>query len=218
MGNSQHERVRTPIEADRRPTLKGMRRAVWFLAAVAIAVVVAIGLLQASGDAPQTPKASFDANTALAQLEGAPAPLAALHVRANELVDGGVGAFEAQLKKLRGYPVVISKWGSWCGPCRAEFPVFQRVAARKGKSVAFLGINGQDPTDEAEAFLAEFPLSFPSYVDKGGGEPVATAVDAAGPFPITIFVDRKGEIEIVLAKPYGTVAELEADIKLYLRA
>jgi len=134
------------------------------------------------------------------------------------LVDGGVGAFEAQLKKLRGYPVVINKWGSWCGPCRAEFPVFQRVAARKGKSVAFLGINGQDPTDEAEAFLAEFPLSFPSYVDKGGGEPVATAVDAAGPFPITIFVDRKGEIEIVLAKPYGTVAELEADIKLYLRA
>lgn len=194
-----------------------MRRAAWVLAAVAVAAVVVIGLLQASGDAPETARSSYDHEAALASLKAAPAPLAALHRQESELVDGGADALRDRLDALRGYPVVINKWGSWCPPCQREFPVFQEVSASKGKTVAFLGIDGADPTEDAEAFLAEFPVSYPSYVDDGR-EDVAEVVEAAGPFPQTAFVRADGEVEIVVAKEYRTVAELEADIEKYLGA
>lgn len=193
-----------------------MRAAALLLATVAVAAVVVIGLRQASEDAPESPKASYDIEQALAQLEGAPEPLAALHRQQSQLVEGGTQAFRERLAELRGHPVVVNVWGSWCGPCRAEFPVFQRAAARNGKRVAFLGIDSQDNEDEAREFLGEFPVPYPSYVDPRGN--VAASVDAGPQLPYTVFVDREGEVEIALAKPYETVAELEADIERYLDA
>lgn len=193
-----------------------MRKAVWILAGVAIAAVLVVGLLQASDDQPAgTPEESLPLEDALAQLDGSPAPLAKLHEQANELLAGD--GFEKTLASLKGHPVVINRWGSWCGPCRAEFPVFQRVAADKGTTVAFLGVNGQDSTSGAEEFLDEFPLSYPSFVDRGR-QPIAQSLGVGAAFPTTVFVDRDGEIEIVLSKPYRNEAELEADIKRYLKA
>ncbi len=193
-----------------------MRRTAWVLAALAIAAVVVIGLTQASEDVPAPPPATFDAERALAGLEGAPPPLAALHAQANEILDADVKTFQARLRELRGHPVVINKWGSWCGPCRAEFPIFQRVAANKGKTVAFLGIDGGDNRDSAREFLAEFPVSYPSYFDPD--EKLARTVNAPANYPITVFVDRRGKVEIALATSYLSVEQLEADIAKYLGA
>lgn len=194
-----------------------MRRFVWVLAAVALVAVVAIGLVQAgSNDPPEPAQVGFDLAEARRSLEGSPAPLAALHEQSAALLEGGPEAFEARLEELRGYPVVINKWGSWCGPCRSEFPIFQQVAAEKGRTVAFLGINGMDPLDSAEQFLSEFPVPFPSYVDPR--DAVADVVRAAGPFPITAFVRPDGEVEIAIARQYETAAQLRDDIKKYLKA
>ena len=115
-----------------------------------LTAVLAVGLSQAGGGDEQEATSRpppFDLEAALTQLEGAPEPLAGLHEQSSELLDGGVPAFEARLKELRGTPVVINKWASWCGPCRAEFPVFQRVATERGKEIAFLGSNSGDSTD-----------------------------------------------------------------------
>jgi thiol-disulfide isomerase/thioredoxin len=193
-----------------------MRRAVWLLLAAALAAVLAIGLTQASDDAPQQSTTAYDQRAALASLKGAPAPLAGLHAQAGEILDGGLDAFEARLDELRGHPVVINKWGSWCTPCRAEFPVFQRVAARKGKTVAFLGIDGGDNRASAEEFLREYPVTYPSYFDPD--EKLARTVEAPANYPITVFVDRSGEVVFPHSGPYRTVRELEADIRRYLDA
>ena len=104
-----------------------------------------------------------------ARLAGSPAPLAALHAQASELLPGDARALHARLSALRGYPVVINKWASWCEPCRAEFGVFQRASVSLGREVAFIGIDSGDTSRaEARAFLRTFPLSYPSYYDQSG--------------------------------------------------
>jgi cytochrome c biogenesis protein CcmG, thiol:disulfide interchange protein DsbE len=101
-------------------------------------------------------------------LAGSPPPLAALHKQADELLPGGKDVFEKRIAALKGYPVVANLWASWCDPCRREFPTLQKLSARYGKQVAFLGVNSQDSDDAAATFLAEAPLSYPSYTDPGG--------------------------------------------------
>ena len=61
--------------------------------------------------------------------------------------------------------MVVNKWGSWCAPCRAEFPALQRQSVEQGKRVAFLGVDGQDNDDNARKFLEKYPVAYPSYVD-----------------------------------------------------
>lgn len=152
---------------------------------------------------------------ARAALAGAPAPLAALHRQSNELLDGGVEAFDKRLAELKGYPVVVNLWGSWCPPCRAEFPYFQGQAIKRGKQVAFLGVDGDDTDSAAADFLEDFPVAYPSYKDPG--LEIAAAMKAVGVFPATVFYDRKGEIAHLKQGGYANERELAADIKRYAR-
>src|SRR5213592_3388684 len=126
-----------------------MRRALFLLAAAALAVVVVIGLTQAGGSSDTGASGHFDLAKAKRQLQGAPGPLAALHDQSNEILEGGTSAFDGRLAALKGHPVVINKWASWCGPCRSEFPVFQQVGSSLGKRVAFIGLDSGDAVDDA---------------------------------------------------------------------
>lgn len=146
-------------------------------------------------------------------LAGAPAPLAALHRQANELLPGGVDAYEKRIAALRGYPAVVNVWASWCGPCRFEFPHFQQAAASYGKRVAFLGIDSEDSDDAASTFLAEEPVPYPSYTDPD--KDVADSIGASLGLPDTAFYDRSGELVYLKQGPYDDYAELKADIELY---
>lgn len=191
-----------------------MRRAAPLLLALAVVAVVVLGLSQAGGKARTQTGPRFDAPAELKRLKGAPAPLAALHAQANQLLGGGVPAFRARLKDLRGHPVVINKWGSWCGPCRSEFPIFQRAGARHGKTVAFLGLDGRDNRGEAQSFLADFPLTYPSYVDYD--EKIARDIGAPNNYPITVYVDERGRTAYIHQGPYRTDADIDRDIDRYL--
>ena len=146
-----------------------------------------------------------------AALAGSPAPLAALHAQAGELLPGEADAFEARLGELEGYPVVVNKWASWCGPCRFEFPFFQQLAARYGKRVAFVGVNSEDSADAARTFLEEYPVPYPSYSDPD--QDVAAVFNATLGFPSTAFYDRTGELVYLKQGGYGSQAELAADIR-----
>jgi cytochrome c biogenesis protein CcmG/thiol:disulfide interchange protein DsbE len=146
-------------------------------------------------------------------LAGAPAPLAALYRRGNELMPGGVDAYEEQIAALRGYPAVVNVWASWCGPCRLEFPHFQQAAARYGKRIAFLGIDKEDSSDAALTFLREEPVPYPSFEDPD--EEIADSIGASLGLPDTAFYDRKGEIVYLKQGPYDDYAELKADIERF---
>jgi cytochrome c biogenesis protein CcmG/thiol:disulfide interchange protein DsbE len=189
-----------------------MRRALLILAAVALAAVVVIGLTQAGGSTE--PTGTFDLAKAKQQLAGAPAPLAKLHDESNQLLEGGSSAFDARLAALRGHPVVINKWASWCGPCRAELPILQVVATEQGKRVAFLGLNAKDKRGAAERFAAKYPVPYPSYEDPG--EKIAREIKAPANFPVTLFVDKDGKTVFIHQGGYPSAAKLNADIEKYL--
>jgi cytochrome c biogenesis protein CcmG, thiol:disulfide interchange protein DsbE len=146
-------------------------------------------------------------------LAGSPAPLAALHKQANQLLPGGVGAYEQRLAALAGYPVVVNVWASWCGPCRFEFPTLQKLSAAYGKQVAFLGVDKQDSNDAAETFLEEAPLSYPSYTDPD--QAIARQIGATLGLPDTAFYDRHGKLVYLKQGPYTDHAELKADVEHY---
>ena len=185
------------------------------LAAAAVVAVVVIGLTQAGGsDVPSQPGGRFDLATAQQDLAGAPAPLAALHDQSNQLLDGGTAAFEERLRELRGHPVVINKWASWCGPCRAEFPLFQQVATTRGKEIAFVGVNARDKRPAAERFAATFPVPYPSYEDPS--ERIARKLKAPANFPVTLFVDASGKTVFTHQGGYRSAADLSADIDEHL--
>lgn len=146
-------------------------------------------------------------------LAGAPPRLAAIHAQANELLPGGVEAYEKRIEALRGFPVVVNVWASWCGPCRLEFPYFQRAAARYGKRVAFLGIDTQDSDDAARTFLREEPVPYPSYTDPD--KEMTESIGASLGLPDTAFYDRRGELVHLKQGPYDDLPELRADIERF---
>jgi cytochrome c biogenesis protein CcmG, thiol:disulfide interchange protein DsbE len=180
-------------------------------AALTLALVLAAVLLTACGSddgGGDSGGAAPDYEEALA---GAPGPLAALHGQANELLPGEAEAFEKRLGELEGYPVVVNKWASWCGPCRLEFPFFQNLAARYGKQVAFIGVDSDDSPDAAATFLAEYPVPYPSYSDPD--QEVAEVFNATLGFPSTAFYDEEGELVYLKQGGYAEQADLEADIR-----
>jgi len=146
-------------------------------------------------------------------LAGAPPRLAALHAQSNRLLPGGVDAYEGRIASLRGFPVVVNVWASWCGPCRFEFPAFQRLSARYGKRVAFLGIDTEDSDDAARTFLEGAPVPYPSYTDHD--KEIADSIGADLGLPDTAFYDRRGELVHLKQGPYEDRAELRADIERY---
>lgn len=190
-----------------------MRRLVTALAAVLLVALLVVGLTQAGGNGSPPPRAHFDLAKAQRALAGAPAPLAALHEQSAQLLGGGKRAFQRRLARLKGHPVVVNKWASWCHPCRTEFPIFQSQATKSGKQIAFLGVDSSDPSDPAARFLRDMPLPYPSYTDPDGK--IAALLGPSG-FPVTAFFDTRGKLAYLHQGNYRSEGDLAADLRRYL--
>ncbi len=148
-------------------------------------------------------------------LAGSPRPLADLHHQAGELL-GNQASLAARLRALRGYPVVINAWASWCGPCQAEFGLFASSSALYGRRVAFLGVDTTDSAGDARAFLAAHPVSYPSYQAPTTSGLASLAVIQG--LPTTIFIDRSGHVAYVHTGQYFSQGTLDEDIDAYARS
>jgi cytochrome c biogenesis protein CcmG/thiol:disulfide interchange protein DsbE len=181
-------------------------------AATAVVVLLVIGLIQLGGSSSPPPPSGLTLAQMRERLNGSPPPLAALHAQANKIIAGGLPALRARLAALRGTPVVINKWASWCEPCRDEFGVFQRVSVSRGRQVAFLGIDSGDTPAHALAFLRSFPVSYPSFSDPSGQAGVSITDSAFT--PVTVFINRSGS-KFIHQGPFSSVAKLEQAVRRY---
>jgi cytochrome c biogenesis protein CcmG, thiol:disulfide interchange protein DsbE len=182
------------------------------VAAAAVLVVLVVGLLQLGGSSPGTVPSSLTLVQMRERLKGSPPALTALHAQASEILSGGLPALRARLAELRGTPIVINKWASWCEPCREEFGVFQRVSVSQGREVAFLGIDSNDARSHALRFLRSFPVSYPSFYDPS--EQLGVAVTDSTFVPVTVFVNRHGG-RFIHQGPFLSVAKLEQAVRRY---
>jgi cytochrome oxidase Cu insertion factor (SCO1/SenC/PrrC family)/thiol-disulfide isomerase/thioredoxin len=162
--------------------------------------------------APATPTGTAAVSQALA---GSPAPLAALHQQASRLL-GSDAALTARIHALHGYPIVINAWASWCVACRTEFNLFRAAAVHYGRNVAFLGADNEDAAGDAQAFLRQHQLSYPSYQTTNSQLQSLLPGGLEG-LPTTIFVGRDGKVTYVHNGQYSSQGSLNGDIDSYAR-
>jgi cytochrome c biogenesis protein CcmG/thiol:disulfide interchange protein DsbE len=186
------------------------RRGIASLAAAAVLVAAGQGC---GGGEPES--AARSAAELKPVLSDAPASLRKLYSRPNRILTGGVEAFERQLEALRGNSVVVNKWASWCGPCRFEFPFFQRQARKRGGEVAFIGVDSRDSMAEAKRFLEKYPVPYPSFYDPDGD--IARVFRGDRVAPTTSFYDSGGELVYTKQGGYASEAALADDVERYAR-
>jgi cytochrome c biogenesis protein CcmG/thiol:disulfide interchange protein DsbE len=117
------------------------------------------------------------------------------------------------LADLRGRPVIVNFWASWCGPCVDEFPLLRDAAARhRQDGLVVVGIVFRDSSEAARSFMTRMQAGWPAAMDPG--EAVAESFGINAP-PETFFIDRDG---VVRGRQIGqlTAAGLERQLSLAL--
>ncbi len=150
-----------------------------------------------------------------AELAGSPARLASLHRQASHVLSGGQAGLDARIRSLKGYPIVLNIWGSWCPPCQEEFPLFARASAAYGKHVAFLGADTQETiAGSGQNFLSEHHVSYPSY-ETTDQSLDAILIGGLESTPTTVYIGSDGKIEHTNFGQYDSYAALQQDIEQY---
>jgi thiol-disulfide isomerase/thioredoxin len=173
-----------------------------------------------TGPAGHPPAGDTDlaAAQARARLAACPVPAAggaavsASGVSANGLPDVPLpclaGGPDVVLARLSGVPMVLNGWASWCVPCRAELPAFQRLSEAAGGRLRVLGVDTEDAPGAAVDFAAARGVRFASVLDATGR--LRTMLGVAG-LPFTLFVRADGSVAGVHVGPLE-YADLAAEV------
>lgn len=179
------------------------------LAAIATFILVggvAVAVVSSAGDGGSTPRAAAKPIPA----KGLPEQLAANARNANRIIDGQISE---QLDALKGMPVVVNQWASWCPSCKAEFGFFADVAKRYRGQVAFVGLDSEDKRSSAQDFLDGHPVPYPSIYDQNAEQ--AASIGGGQGWPTTVFYNADGQRTYLRPGGYVTVESLDNDIRAY---
>jgi protein-disulfide isomerase/thiol-disulfide isomerase/thioredoxin len=180
----------------REPASSRSRSRRWVLSGLAATLLV--GLL-AYGVTAHSPNATIDDSLA----RGVPAKVppfrldtlqsGALGSALSPKLTGDIQRRSIALSELRGTPVVLNFWSSWCGPCKEEAPMLERTWQQRARprGVLFLGLDALDTTSDARAFMRRYGIDYPNISDSSKDVRFAFGVHT---FPQTFFIDRRGQI------------------------
>jgi len=119
------------------------------------------------------------------------ATAALLPTNAVALPEFDLASYQELLGQLRGTPVVVNVWGSWCGPCRDEAPTLAAAQGRYGDRVQFLGVDILDARQSARGFMHEYGWRYPSLYDPSGA--IRDGLGLLGQ-PVTLFYAADGHL------------------------
>ncbi|MDF2694089.1 MAG: thioredoxin family protein [Labilithrix sp.] len=127
--------------------------------------------------------------------------------------DGGPAPSSVELSSLRGRPVVLDFWATWCGPCQAEAPIVNTIAQRyKDKGLAVVGVNTSDEDGLAARFVSRKGLGFPIVYDENNAIARKYGVTS---LPTLIVISKTGKI---VAVRHGVTSDSALDeiVRRYL--
>jgi cytochrome c biogenesis protein CcmG/thiol:disulfide interchange protein DsbE len=165
---------------------------------LAIAAVSLFVVLLAYGLLSKAPNDSIDAS--LAKAQPAPAPGIDLPVLQRGTLGARLGPRLAPaladqqitLAELKGSPVVLNFWASWCIPCREEAPILEQGWEKaRPRGVLFVGLNMQDLTTDAQAFLRDFHNTYLNIRDQGSDTAHSWGVTGV---PETFFITPRSKV------------------------
>lgn len=178
---------------------------------VIAALIVAITASSSGGSPSPAPAAAPQPLSGPANRpRGAGAVLAANAREANQILDTTI---QAKVTQLPGVPVVINQWASWCTNCKFEFPFFQQAARQDVGRVAFVGLDSQDSHSNAQAFLSQFPVDYPSVFDPNASQ--AQSLGGGQGWPTTIYLNARHQITNIHEGAYPTLQALQQDVARY---
>ena len=178
-----------------------MQRNIWriplVLAAMALLVSTVVGCQStASANSPTSagsPTAEGATSTAQGTAVGNIAPDFTL-----AKLDGS----KVRLSELRGQPVVINFWATWCPPCRDELPIIERVYAMyRDKGLTVLAVDLQEDSSTVQQFVTQKKMSTTVVLDSQG---MAARLYRVNAVPSTYFIDKDG---IIRAKQIGGMSQ-----------
>ena len=140
-----------PVSAQVSEPVRGTSRRRKLLALVALLAIVGYAVTRPTSDA------SFRAS-------GTPQPLP----QAGQLTELSADDFEGVLVGLRGTPVIVNIWASWCAPCRTETPLLERTWKAHHGEVVILGVASKDVLASSRGFMKEFGVTYPNVFDSSG--------------------------------------------------
>ncbi len=128
--------------------------------------------------------------------------LTSLDVREPQSNDGQT----VQLSDLRGRPVLLNFWATWCPACRTELPALQAAYERYGEQVTFLAVDVKESPDTVASFVSPFGLTFPVLLDEQGQ--VSDRLYQVRGIPTSLFITPDG---VVSARHIGPLTETDID-------
>jgi peroxiredoxin len=147
-----------------------MKQPVRLVTVFALTVVVTLGFSGIAGASQKT-------------LDGSQAPNFTLKSRSGK---------NLKLSDFRGQVVMLNFWASWCGPCRTEMPILEKMYKRYSKlGFVILGVNTEQDTSKANAYLRDIKVSFPILYDT---DSKVSKLYKNRAMPTTIMIDRNGKM------------------------
>jgi len=198
---------------DQLDAVRRRQRQVRRIVGMSLVSLVCVGLLALLGSQLLTP-APRQATTANS-LIGRSAPDFTLPLLSVSTGQEPASPSTMHLASLKGKPIILNFWASWCGPCKHEAPLLEstwRVLQRQG--VLLIGIDFQEPQSDAQNFLRTYRITYPNVVDRSGS--VALSYDIIG-LPDTFFLNRQG---VIVSKVVGelTAQSLQSNLRLITSA
>jgi len=117
------------------------------------------------------------------------APVVGAH--APDFIAETLSGDEVHLRNLRGKPVVLNFWATWCPPCRAEMPLLQQYYTKHAGEYAMVAVNDAEPPEQVKGFIEQQGFTFTVALDPK--QAIVAKYRIQG-FPTTFFIDADGVI------------------------